>query len=309
MIYVDDPEQAAEILELAPAEAGSNVWLLRPFDDVVYSGTRRRRVEGTKGAVDVITALRPAQAFVDLASSPGRGPEEAEADASPHRGGAAWRLIAIPLYVRSRRVLLDALDSLGPHRRSVVLVGAQALYLRVGSGALPVAPFTTDGDLALNPVGIADEPLLVEALTSAGFVLAVRPGSWTRDSVSIDLMVPATLCESGRRAARLGAHGADTARQTVGIEAALVDNDHLLLGALDPSDGRTHTVAVAGLAALLVAKLHELVDRDRSPARSLSKDGLDVLRILQECRSRGDRCEACAIGETPDGRRHRHSSA
>lgn len=188
-----------------------------------------------------------------------------------------------PLYVRSRRVLLDALDSLGPHRRSVVLVGAQALYLRVGSGALPVAPFTTDGDLALNPVGIADEPLLVEALTSAGFVLAVRPGSWTRDSVSIDLMVPATLCESGRRAARLGAHGADTARQTVGIEAALVDNDHLLLGALDPSDGRTHTVAVAGLAALLVAKLHKLVDRESSPARSLSKDGLDVLRILQEC--------------------------
>lgn len=78
MIYVDDPEQAAEILELAPAEAGSNVWLLRPFDDVVYSGTRRRRVEGTKGAVDVIT-VSPAQAFVDLASSPGRGPEEAEA--------------------------------------------------------------------------------------------------------------------------------------------------------------------------------------------------------------------------------------
>jgi hypothetical protein len=49
MIYVDDPEQAAEILELAPAEAGSNVWLLRPFDDVVYSGTRRRRGRGHEG--------------------------------------------------------------------------------------------------------------------------------------------------------------------------------------------------------------------------------------------------------------------
>lgn len=188
-----------------------------------------------------------------------------------------------PLYVRARRVLLDALDSLGPHRNSVVLVGAQALYLRVGSGALPVAPFTTDGDLAIDPLNLADEPLLVEALTSSGFVLAVRPGSWMRDSVSVDFMVPATLCNSGRRGARLGVHGSDMARRTVGIEATLVDHDLLALGSLDASDGRIHMVAVAGLAALLVAKLHKLVDRESNPTRALSKDGLDVLRILQEC--------------------------
>lgn len=78
MIYVDDPDQAADILGLVPAEAGSNVWLLRPFDDVVYTGTRRRKVESTKGSVEV-TIVSPAQAFVDLASSPGRGPQEAEA--------------------------------------------------------------------------------------------------------------------------------------------------------------------------------------------------------------------------------------
>jgi hypothetical protein len=32
-----------------------------------------------------------------------------------------------PEYVAARRVLLDALEALGGHRRAVVLVGAQAL--------------------------------------------------------------------------------------------------------------------------------------------------------------------------------------
>ena len=32
------------------------------------------------------------------------------------------------LYVLARRVLLDALDAIGPHRDAIVLVGAQAVY-------------------------------------------------------------------------------------------------------------------------------------------------------------------------------------
>ena len=44
------------------------------------------------------------------------------------------------LYVIARRVLLDALDALGGHRDAVVLVGAQAIYLRVGEADLAVAP-------------------------------------------------------------------------------------------------------------------------------------------------------------------------
>jgi hypothetical protein len=55
------------------------------------------------------------------------------------------------LYVIARRVLLDALDALGTHRAAVILVGAQAIYLRVGETDLAVAPFTTDGDLAIDP--------------------------------------------------------------------------------------------------------------------------------------------------------------
>jgi hypothetical protein len=36
------------------------------------------------------------------------------------------------LYVIARQVLLDALDALGEQRDAIVLVGAQAIYLRVG---------------------------------------------------------------------------------------------------------------------------------------------------------------------------------
>ena len=56
-----------------------------------------------------------------------------------------------PEYVAARRVLPHEFGALGAHRKAVVLVGAQAIYLRVGAGDIAVAPFTTDGDLALNP--------------------------------------------------------------------------------------------------------------------------------------------------------------
>lgn len=186
-----------------------------------------------------------------------------------------------PEYVEARRILLDALEALGSHRRAVVLVGAQAIYLRVGAGNLQVAPFTSDGDLALNPEVLADEPLLAEALSRAGFTLAVKPGTWARSEVQIDLMVPASLGGPGRRSARLGPHGIDVARKAKGLEAALVDNNVFTLTALDPADSRAIQVAVAGLGALLVAKLHKLAEREETPARWSPKDGLDVLRILQ----------------------------
>ena len=126
-----------------------------------------------------------------------------------------------------------------------------------------MAPFTSDGDLALNPDVLDDEPLLAEALLKAGFSLAVKPGTWARDAVHIDLLVPAAVSGTGRRSARLGLH------------------DIFVLPALDPTDERTLEVAIAGLSALLVAKLHKLAEREHTPARWSPKDGLDVLRILQ----------------------------
>jgi hypothetical protein len=143
-----------------------------------------------------------------------------------------------PEYVQARRILLDALEALGTHRKAVVLVGAQAIYQHVGRGDLQVAPFTTDGDLALNPSVLDDEPILAETLLAAGFALAVKPGTWARSNVQIDLMVPSSLGGAGRRSARLGAHGTEVARKAKGLEAALVDNNVFTLSALDRSDTR-----------------------------------------------------------------------
>lgn len=77
MIYVDEPEDAARTLGLVPAEAGANVWLFRPYDDVVFTRTRRRAISSGDASSEVVT-VSAAQAVVDLMSSPGRGPQEAE---------------------------------------------------------------------------------------------------------------------------------------------------------------------------------------------------------------------------------------
>ena len=172
-----------------------------------------------------------------------------------------------PEYVAARRVLLHALGALGAHRKAVVLVGARAIYLRVGAGDLAVAPFTTDGDLALNPAVLDDEPILAEVLRSAGFDLAVKPGTWSLTGVHVDLLVPASLGGPGRRSARLGPHGTAVARKAKGLEAAIVDHGMIRLTALETGDTREFEVAVAGLAALLVAKLHKLAEREATPER------------------------------------------
>lgn len=190
-------------------------------------------------------------------------------------------MVPDPEYVAARRVLLDALDALGAHRKSVVLVGAQAIYLRVGPGDMAVAPFTTDADLALNPSILDDEPLLAEALRAAGFDLEVKPGTWSLTEVHVDLLVSESLGGEGRRGARLGPHGTSVARKAKGLEAAIVDNGLIRLTSLEPGDAREFEIAVAGLAALLVAKVHKLAELEATPDRGAPKDGLDELRTLQ----------------------------
>ena len=196
------------------------------------------------------------------------------------------------LYILARRVLLDALQALGPHREAVVLVGAQAVYLRVGEADLAVAAFTTDGDLILDPELLAEVPPLEQALRAAGFLPKAGDavGTWiTRRTtgaaldtdVAIDLMVPEAVSPgAGRRAAHLQGHDPRVARKVRGLEGALVDADVLPIPALEAGDARRLQLRVAGPAALLVAKLHKLRDRQDS-TRLSDKDALDVLRLLR----------------------------
>lgn len=196
------------------------------------------------------------------------------------------------LYVLARRVLLNALDALGEHRDSVVLVGAQAIYVRVGDGdeeLAAVAPFTTDGDLAIDPRRLKEIPPLERAMLAASFVqkdigiwLAREKRSDNVDvDVTVDLLSPEALSPgAGSRKAGLVGHAPEAARKTPGLECALVDLDIFTLTALDPTDPRAHDLQVGGPAALLVSKVKKIADRTGT-RRLKDKDALDVLRLLR----------------------------
>lgn len=202
------------------------------------------------------------------------------------------------LYMQARRVLLDGLEALGEQRRSVIVAGAQAIYLQAGPGSLPIADTTSDGDLALDPELLADEPTLAGLMEAKGFRLqllggAPEPGIWEAPAVTVngaevripvDLIVPAGVAPpGGTRGARLGNHGKRAARKAKGLEAALVDNHRRRVEALDPTDARMIEVRVAGPAALLVAKTHKIADRvgGGRDDRLADKDASDVLRLTQ----------------------------
>jgi hypothetical protein len=200
-------------------------------------------------------------------------------------------------YVAARRVLLDALTALAPHGDAVILAGAQAIYLHTGSAELAIAPYTTDGDLVLNPSLLGEIPELEAGMTDAGFHLQqvrghAEPGIWLAKTsaageeivVPVDLIVPEGIASGrGRRAARLAGHGTRAARRAVGVEAALVDNSTMTIAALDPNDRRALQAKVAGPAALLVAKAHKLHDRVLSGRQDRldDKDAADVVRLMQ----------------------------
>lgn len=196
------------------------------------------------------------------------------------------------LYVAARRVLLDALEALREHRDAMVLVGAQAIYLRVGESDLAVAPYTTDGDLAIDPNGLSADPPLQEVLSGAEFQpkSGDSVGIWitsraTKDSptteIAVDLLVPKSLSPAkGRRSARLSGHDARAARIVSGLEGAIVDADVMRIDSLESGDTRTMDLRVAGPAALLVAKLHKIADRTETHRLS-DKDALDIFRLFR----------------------------
>lgn len=203
-----------------------------------------------------------------------------------------------PYYVAARRVLLDALEDLADHRDAIIVVGAQAVYLRTGAANVGVAEYTTDGDLAIASDVLAGSPLL-EDVMSARFDLARRgpteaeePGVWTRSvdvdgerfEIPVDLIVPEGIAPpGGTRGARLGPHGKRAARKAPGLEAALIDNDVLIIESLDVQDRRTIASRVAGPTAMLIAKAHKINDRlaqEARPDRLIDKDASDVYRLM-----------------------------
>ncbi|MFG2306721.1 hypothetical protein [Actinacidiphila glaucinigra] len=197
------------------------------------------------------------------------------------------------LTVVARRVLMDGLDALREHLPALTIVGAQAVYLRTPDAAVRSAPFTSDGDLSIDPELLGNQPHLDAALRAAGFDLKTpnQPGLWERHEnigdksvpIELDLLIPRQLSrQNGRRSAKVPPHGPMSARWIEGLEVAAVDRSPMLVTSLEPDDKRSVNVNVAGPAALLVAKAYKINDRlaDPRPHRLTDKDAGDVLRIM-----------------------------
>jgi hypothetical protein len=192
------------------------------------------------------------------------------------------------LLIRARSALLDALDALGAHRDSIVVIGAQAIYLHTAGAAVAVAEATKDSDLAIDPRTLRNDPLIEKAMERAGFYPDPeknQPGAWLNpDGVPVDLMVPEALAGGGgkgTRGARVLPHDKRAMRRAIGLEAAVVENEWMVVGAFDPADRRRHEVRVAAPAALVVAKMHKIGERaEKSPDRLVDKDAHDVYRVL-----------------------------
>lgn len=192
------------------------------------------------------------------------------------------------LLVRARSALLDALDALGAHRNSVVVIGAQAIYLRTAGAPVAIAEATKDSDIAIDPRTLGDDPLIEHAMARAGFSPdpeKKQPGAWLSPAgIPVDLMVPEDLAGGGgksARGARIPPHDKRATRRARGLEAAVVDNEWMIVSALDAADRRHTEVRVAGPAALVIAKVHKIGERAAGvPTRLVDKDAHDLYRVL-----------------------------
>lgn len=202
------------------------------------------------------------------------------------------------LYIASRRVLLDALYALEDQRDALILVGAQAVYLRSEEANLGVAAFTADADLGIDRNLLGDLPLLERAMEAADFKLSDdparrQPGQWFRAIevqgeqvlIPVDLLIPGQFSGTSpnRRSANLPPHGRMAVRKVDGLELALADNSVVRIRSLDPAnDPRTANIKVAGISALLTAKAYKIHDRlaDTTPGRQSNKDAGDVIRLM-----------------------------
>lgn len=192
-----------------------------------------------------------------------------------------------PEYVVARRALLDVLELLEPQRHGLILVGAQAVYLRAPAEQAQRATYTTDGDLAIDPDLLSDDPDIGQVLIDAGYQRGPNPGAFlARNGVEIDFMVPdGSVPASSRRSVELAGQSRFTARRAAGLELTLLDADPLQIAALEEADHRVIEVRVAGAAALTVAKLIKLEERLAGSRRDriISKDAGDLLRLLRYC--------------------------
>ena len=187
------------------------------------------------------------------------------------------------LMVLARRVLLDALEALSDQRDALVLIGAQAIYLHTGAAGSALPATTKDSDLAIDRRRLSDDPLLEDAMSRGGFELGKDPGSWLGTmGIPVDLMVPESMSDpGGRRGGRVPPHSKRATRRASGLgQQSSITRRRRSRRSTRPTADHSRSRS-PGSAALLVAKLHKLGDRDqRDPTRLNDKDAHDVYRLL-----------------------------
>lgn len=196
---------------------------------------------------------------------------------------------------RSRRLLITTIVALGEHADAVTVVGAHAVHVWVQKKWGPIdMESTRDGDLAVNPVLIAEDPKIMELLAGIGLEPArpERPGiyglvserafSWEQRT-TVDLLVPETYAGSKGRSARIPGQKSATTR-AYGLELAIHDRTLTKISTTDGAPELTVDVNVAGPAALLIAKAHKvserLADVEKRPDRLRPKDSGDIALLM-----------------------------
>lgn len=196
---------------------------------------------------------------------------------------------------RSRRLLITTIVALGEYADAVTVVGAHAVHLCVQKKWGPVdMESTRDGDLAINPVLIAQDPKIMEIMAEIGLEPArpERPGiygyvserglSWDQRT-TVDLLVPETYAGSKGRSARIPGQKSATTR-AYGLELAIHDRTLTRISTTDGEPELSVDVHVAGPAALLIAKAHKvserLADVEKRPDRLRPKDSGDIALLM-----------------------------
>lgn len=199
--------------------------------------------------------------------------------------------------IEARSALLDAAEALDEHIGSMVLVGAQAIYLYTGDSDVPVATHTKDCDLGIILGQLRDRPLIEATLKAKGFQLttardgSTMQGRWLgRAGAIVDLLAPEGVQDHGDgrvpRGARIPPHANTAVRNVSGIEGIELDHREMTVVALDPADGRSARLKVAGPATLFVAKIHKICERlvdveGGLRDRTADKDAHDLYRLLR----------------------------
>jgi hypothetical protein len=196
---------------------------------------------------------------------------------------------------RSRRLLITTIVALGEHANAMTVVGAHAVHVWVQKKWGPVdMESTRDGDLAVNPVLIAEDPKIMQIMAEIGLEPArpERPGiygyvnerglSWVQRT-TVDLLVPETYAGSKGRSARIPGQKSATTR-AYGLELAIHDRTLIRISTTDGEPEMSVEVNVAGPAALLIAKAHKvserLADVDKRPDRLRPKDSGDIALLM-----------------------------